>query len=576
MRMEQGSKKRGIVVLCTAVMLLGPPSFLFAQTVLSEEKELIWGGVEHGWHSLSSREHVRFDPGPMGQRSVVLEDDVASLQENTELLLRFDQNTQHLESATLEHYDLEKVEIFHSEQVKRRGAGGAGFLRYGNRLEIRPRGSSLFFAHDQLRSFSIDFYLYPTSVHDSIVVLSWYAPTVDEHGGPSGVRVYFRDGRLTWEFANIFHQIDGDPNAPEETPDASGVLVIDELHPTPVNEWHHHAMHYDALKSLITLTFDSMESNLIWVTHNRREQGNHLRGRISPYLGVPMVLGEHFLGYIDEFRISRGVPEDLTPQEMERYRAGSDTGTLHPSGTRYYEEGVIRSEVLDLKNPGTRILKWSWDSVEEQGTAVRLYFRVSNRYFTPDMEPGKAPQARDQGFPSDPEMRQREGRDMEAVFERLQGETAPPAWIPVRNDEEIGDSLHKGRYVQWKAELYGTEGRYTPRLNSLSLFYEPDPPPTPPILLAARPRNGSISLTWVKNKEHDVSSYRVYYGEASRFYVDNEPETVPQSPGETLTYELGNLVNNRVYFVSVTAVDDDGQESGFSTELIARPAAVYQ
>jgi hypothetical protein len=279
---------------------------------------------------------------------------------------------------------------------------------------------------------------------------------------------------------------------------------------------------------------------------------------------------------MDEFRISRGVPGDLTAPGAVLFRTGSDSGTLHPSGTRYHEEGVIRSEVIDLENPGTRILKWSWDSVEEQGTAVRVYFRVSNRYFTPDMEPEKAPQVRDQGFPPDPEIVRREGQDMTAVFERLQRETAPPGWIPVRNDEEIGDTLHKGRYVQWKAELYGTEERYTPRLNSLSLVYEPDPPPPPPILLAARPRNGSISLTWVKNKEHDVSSYRVYYGEASRFYVDNEPETVPQSLGETLNYELDNLENDRVYFVSITAVDDDGQESGFSRELVSRPSAVYQ
>jgi len=548
------------------VVLLTLPVPALSQTELigrTEVMELRWGGVEQSWDALYSRENVRFEHGPLGQLAVILDDNVPATDENTDLLLHFNGAGAQTVSAGSEHYALGEVNVFPSEDVEKHGRGSAGFLRYGNSIKIMPLESSVFFEHDPLQSFSIDFHLFPTNVHDSIVVLSWYAPTVDEESGFSGVRAFFKDGRLHWEFGNVFYEPGSEPQH----------IVIAELRPTPLNEWHHHGIHYDSLSGLMTLTFDGRENNLLWLTHNRRESGNELRGKFSPYLGVPLVLGEHFLGYMDEFRIARGAPSFMREENRAKGRIMSDVTD------EYRTRGTIKSDVIDLTNRGTKVVKLVWDSIEEQGTAIRVYCRVSNRYFAPDMEPLGEDFLVKKGehgqWPPDPELSHLDGRNIAEAFEQLKSSTSPPRWTMVRNGGEIKDVMLKGRYVQWKAELYGTEGSYTPRLNTLAVVYEPDPPPTAPILLTVSPLNKGVELTWVRNKEKDVAAYRIYYWEQSRFYVGNEPELVEQSTGETLTYELRNLENDRVYFVSITAVDDDGQESGFSRELIARPSAVY-
>ena len=46
--------------------------------------------------------------------------------------------------------------------------------------------------------------------------------------------------------------------------------------------------------------------------------------------------------------------------------------------------------------------------------------------------------------------------------------------------------------------------------------------------------------------------------------------------GNTTSIELKNLINEKVYFFSITALDKSGQESGFSKEMIARPSKIYE
>ena len=140
------------------------------------------------------------------------------------------------------------------------------------------------------------------------------------------------------------------------------------------------------------------------------------------------------------------------------------------------------------------------------------------------------------------------------------------------------------------AVLFGTDGLYTPTLHKLTVSFEPNMPPIRPILLAAEPVVGGIELKWVRNKEKDITGYNIYYGNRTGYYVGNEPRFVPALDqvssdkasaleygeiGDTRTFVLHGLKNEDVYFVSITAVDEEGQESDFSRELIARPSNLY-
>jgi len=72
---------------------------------------------------------------------------------------------------------------------------------------------------------------------------------------------------------------------------------------------------------------------------------------------------------------------------------------------------------------------------------------------------------------------------------------------------------------------------------------------------------GTISLAWDANTESDLAGYKVYYGTASGSYG------APISVGKVTSYQLGGLTPGQTYFITLTAYDTAGYESGFSNEV---------
>ncbi|MFW6138778.1 MAG: LamG-like jellyroll fold domain-containing protein [Spirochaetota bacterium] len=480
----------------------------------TEVRHLRWGGVEHGWENIHTRENIQRSRAPLGKMYLALDENQPIHSEQTDLLLHFDACQKKAVSFTSRTYRAEHVDIFPSSDIKKFGRCSAGFEHYQNSIKIRPGEESVLTA-DDLRSFTIDFFLYPSSIHDDTTVISWYAPVIEFNGQFTGLKVFFNQGRLCWLFEKVFKD-------PQKKPVR---ILIEEKERTPINQWHHHALYYNAANGLFTAYYDGKESDLVWATENGKENGSLLQGKFSEYLSAPITVGERFLGYIDEFRISRGLPKFY----LEDYR----------------NEGRIVSNVMDLEHRGTGILKASWHSREENGTAVRVFCRSSNTYFLPD-----------------------------ATGEEFRN---APEWVEVKNNVKLEKHMVKGRYFQWMVKLYGTQGKYTPRLYSLDVVVEEDPPPSRPIFLKAVPLNGKVRLVWVKNTESDIRGYKVYYGTQSEYYFGTQASegASPVAAGNVNSIELTGLVNEQVYFFSITAVDNEGQESGFSRELIARPSSVY-
>jgi hypothetical protein len=504
-----------------------PLSTTYSQTELigrGEVEHLRWGGVEPGWrHDIYRVDDARFRPGPMDRVEIVLDDNSPGRDRRTELLLDFDRCERRSLQAFAPFYEIGKVDIFPSRDIRKFGECAAGFYQLFNRIEIFPGERSVFFKDPVLNSFSIDFFLRPTDIHDSTVVLSWSAPVIDLDGERTGFTASFRGGKLRWRFENIFYGPEGNPVT----------VDIGEYHASPPNEWHHHALVYDAGSGLLTLYNDGRESGLVWLTVDGREDSSLLRGKVSPYLSVPMVIGERYLGYVDEFRITRGKP----PLIMGDYKL----------------QGTVLSDVIDLHYRGTKLVQVTWNGKEEEGTAIRVSCRMSSTYYLPEDSPDE---------------------------DRT---TSSPPWVPVREGQTFKKDELKGRYLQWKVDLLGTGRQATPALYDLTVVVEPDPPPGPPILLSAEPQNGGVKLTWVTAKEQDVAGYRVYYGKSPSTYFGTEaslgrsPIDVEKSdsPGDIQSVLIDGLTNEQVYFFSVTAVDEEDQESGFGGELVARPSEIY-
>ena len=509
-------------LLLLAAIILAPAVIPYpaeAQTEFIGRSEIMhmkWGGSQGGWGKINSLENLRIERGTLGSVSIVLGDNSPIPDQSTDLLLSFDGSKNEFTGGHTQPYAVEEVNIVSSSDIKMFGDGAAGFLHHSNLVSLKPLPGSVFL-DDPLGSFTIDFYLFPHSVREEKTVFSWYAPAIDT-GGFSGVRAYLKEERLFWEFEKVFFR-----RVSKEWVN----IIAREFHPTTLGEWHHHAIHYDAATGLLSLYLDGEESALAWLTEDGTEYGSLLSGRFSQYLKAPIIIGEQYLGFLDEFRISRGLP-------------------IFYLG-RYRDQGKLRSDVIALPSMGTKLVSITWDGDERNGTAIRVYCRFSESPFLPG------------------ELDEENDREN-------------PPWLQVYNGVLIERGSVKGKYMQWRAELFGTENRYTPRLLSIDIALELDPPPEAPTLVDTVPTDGGILLRWIKNKESDIKGYKVYYGASSRFYF-GKGSNAGDSPvwvGDVSSYELTGLENEQVYFLSITAVDDEDQESGFSQEYIARPSRIYK
>ena len=72
---------------------------------------------------------------------------------------------------------------------------------------------------------------------------------------------------------------------------------------------------------------------------------------------------------------------------------------------------------------------------------------------------------------------------------------------------------------------------------------------------------GSVRLNWQPNIEADLQSYNVYFGNQPRTYAP------PVPVGNVNEYELIDLQEGQIYYFAVSAVDNAGNESGFSPEV---------
>ena len=74
-------------------------------------------------------------------------------------------------------------------------------------------------------------------------------------------------------------------------------------------------------------------------------------------------------------------------------------------------------------------------------------------------------------------------------------------------------------------------------------------------------RAASVNVSWNSSTDSAVTGYNVYYGNTSHNYSNVTPV------GSNPTAVLPSLINGYTYFIAVTAVDEEGDESDFSDEV---------
>ncbi len=98
-------------------------------------------------------------------------------------------------------------------------------------------------------------------------------------------------------------------------------------------------------------------------------------------------------------------------------------------------------------------------------------------------------------------------------------------------------------------------------------------PPSAPTGFKGMAGDERISLEWTASGESDLEGYRIYFGTASGQYeYQGSPISITDS-GAT-SYTLENLENNVAYYLVLTAVDQAGNESQPSREIVVSPEEI--
>lgn len=374
--------------------------------------------------------------------------------------------------------------------------------RSSSSVEVFINGKG-FLNGEGVGSFTIEFYLNPYKQLVNATVLTRMV-LYSENGEKRlrGVKASILNGRLVWEFSNFFKYGDTYKN-----------IVLDSGTFLKAGEWSHHSISYDASTGKLVKYLNGLEEEIVYVKTTGIGEGGMYTSSFSVNNTSSMFLGEGFIGAIDDFNI------------ILDYKRNYDLAKYNPSGE-------FVSKVIDLKNENTHIQALNLNGQAENGTAVYVYYRVSDKYFLPDNN--------------------------------------TIGWIKAGTSGDIG--YKKARYIQLKSVLYSEATQnYTPVFNSIDIVYDIPSKPLKPINLTARAINGAVVLSWNEEYHGNANGYKIYYSRKPGIY--NEFENVPIIIDKQNQYIVDGLNSGTLYYFKVSAYNYLGEwnESDYSDEVYARP-----
>jgi hypothetical protein len=526
-------KRTLIIYILLAVFLIISVSGLFG---IGEKTITI--GAASGWRVMENRpgltEIFQLRPYPV----MALSSAGAAFSSVPDLYLSFDEGSPGRFRDQYGHYDVTVSAALGSVgESARRGSGAASFqggedLRFsglasnGSRepIVIYPRQGALLAPGNHIRNFSIEFWLCPTSLENGEQILAW----ASVYEGPANY-VYQRiqctvsRNRLQWSFSNFFFDVMGNIPA-RNTYTLTGSPILPKT-------WSHHLIRYNADLGLLEYLVDGRLEALDYITSTGRERGEVY----TPITGQDssLVLGGHFTGLMDEFRIYSHYLDNplITRYAQQGARAESQTLDMLSVQSR-----LVRLEARGGRVSGPGNIRNDYTGREsfrfEDYSELRFYIRLSNNPYQWDDKP----------------------------------------WIPVQPWATLPET-YTGRYVQVAVEFFpSADGEATPYLEELNLVYRTADSIPPPSLVTAQARDGAVELSWRTVVDSNLGGYMVYFGTSQENYFGAAGISSPLDVGNRTSIRIDGLQNGTLYFFTVTSYDRVYREPGeFSREAAARP-----
>lgn len=225
---------------------------------------------------------------------------------------------------------------------------GKSFIKMDNRGYSYSRENSI-------NSFTIEFYLNPYQIRMNSKVLSKIS--IYNNGDASeysGIRASIIDGKLIWQFDNLF-MYNGEYSN----------IILSAGESLKPNEWRHHSVSFDAKTGKLAKYIDGLEEEVLYLTSTGDINGSPYMLNINNIIYDPLYLGQGFIGGIDAF--------SFTPIFKKNFNL-----------YKYLKNGEIISEVIDFTNNNIFIDSINYKANISNGTYMDIYYRISDNYFLPE------------------------------------------------------------------------------------------------------------------------------------------------------------------------------------------------
>lgn len=392
----------------------------------------------------------------------------------------------------------------------------AFFYKDTHNIQLEGNKNSIFRPGTFIDSFTINFYVYPLNLSKNSTLFrigSHFYQEANDLIQDQSIVATLEEGIFRCSFNNVFTG-----NDKKSKP----LIVIESFQRVPPSKWTNLALTYDSFTGMIKIFVNGLENGILKVTQDGTVDSDSYHLYFDPANRCILEIGASYVGALDEFLIKRKAEERIV-------------------GNEYTEAGAeILSQVIKLDDFLVNLKKVAFDQyLDENGSDIRYFVRYSKTPFYAD----------------------------ETIKSRQEVKWTPLTTETIQNVPAV--------YFQWKALLLpGISGKTSPNFHGITLEYEKDLPPAKPAGLKLLSTGKSLKLKWLMNSEKDLKGYKIYYGTNPGVYFGKdalEGES-PVRIGKRNEFELTGLKENILYYITVTAYDDEnGEHEGeFSDEVHGR------
>jgi len=481
---------------------------LFLVSAFGEDSVFEFGG-KAGWNNLLSSSNIKVGKGKFGFDSVELSSSSVKTSAKTDMYISFDFDEPVDETGS---YSVKEYSIIKTDSVKAKLGEGAGLCSTHSdkpALRLSPMTGAFFAGDSILKSFTIEFWLYPRVCENGSTVLKWWSSLTEKKETQyQNIIASVFNNKLEWSFFNIWQG---------KNKKSLDIKLLGKSNLIP-ETWSHHLITYNDEMGLLEYRMNGKTEDITYLTESGKESSHVLYSE----LGMPsdVLIGVNYSGLIDEVKVTKNFSEPNMPWEIsslfEKYS---------PNG------GRIETNIIDTAGKKSTIKEVNAVFDKPEQTDIEFFIRAANNPFNWNDE--------------------------------------YPEWQSVKPNEKITNIT--GRFFQLACNMYpDAAGKKSPLLHSVSVKYEKDIEPLPPAKVFAKALDGAVRLSWSPSIHLDTKGYLIYFGEKKGEYLTAGS---PIDAGNVTEYKIENLKNGKIYFFAIASYDEDnGEHAGsFSKEVWARP-----